>query len=122
MRVVRIILIIFLFLFGFSQTTEIHAQSSTKKTQQKEQIVYVADTGEKYHGTNCGYLRSSKNAIQLSKAQAQGYTACSRCKGSNSYYPKSSSSSSSVRCSGITKAGNRCKRMTKSSSGRCYQH
>ena len=29
---------------------------------------------------------------------------------------------SSVQCSGTTKAGNRCKRMTKSSSGRCYQH
>ena len=32
------------------------------------------------------------------------------------------SSSSSVQCSGTTKAGNRCKRMTTSSSGRCYQH
>ena len=29
---------------------------------------------------------------------------------------------SSVQCSGTTKAGTRCKRMTKSSSGRCYQH
>lgn len=32
------------------------------------------------------------------------------------------SSSTSVQCSGTTKAGNRCKRMTTSSSGRCYQH
>lgn len=28
----------------------------------------------------------------------------------------------SVQCSGITKSGNRCKRMTRSSSGKCYQH
>lgn len=28
----------------------------------------------------------------------------------------------SVQCSGITKAGTRCKRMTKSENGRCYQH
>jgi endonuclease G len=28
----------------------------------------------------------------------------------------------SVQCSGITKAGNRCKRMTTNASGRCYQH
>jgi endonuclease G len=34
----------------------------------------------------------------------------------------SNSIASSVQCSGTTKAGNRCKRMTKSSSGRCYQH
>lgn len=30
--------------------------------------------------------------------------------------------SGSVQCSGTTKAGNRCKRMTKSTNGRCYQH
>jgi endonuclease G len=28
----------------------------------------------------------------------------------------------SVQCSGITKAGDRCKRMTLSENGRCYQH
>jgi len=32
------------------------------------------------------------------------------------------SSSITVQCSGTTKSGNRCKRMTTSSSGRCYQH
>lgn len=32
------------------------------------------------------------------------------------------SSSISVQCSGTTKSGRRCKRMTTSSSGRCYQH
>jgi endonuclease G len=32
------------------------------------------------------------------------------------------SKSTTVQCSGTTKAGNRCKRMTTSSSGRCYQH
>ena len=34
----------------------------------------------------------------------------------------SKSSSSSVQCSGTTKSGNRCKRRTTNSSGRCYQH
>jgi endonuclease G len=32
------------------------------------------------------------------------------------------SASVSVQCSGITKAGNRCKRRTTNASGRCYQH
>jgi hypothetical protein len=30
--------------------------------------------------------------------------------------------SEKVQCSGITKKGNRCKRMVTSSNGRCYQH
>ena len=30
--------------------------------------------------------------------------------------------STSVQCSGTTKKGNRCKRMTTSANGRCYQH
>jgi len=33
-----------------------------------------------------------------------------------------SSSDSMVQCSALTKAGNRCKRMTANKSGRCYQH
>ena len=32
------------------------------------------------------------------------------------------SASVSVQCSGITKAGNRCKRMTTNANGKCYQH
>jgi endonuclease G len=35
---------------------------------------------------------------------------------------KSKSSSSSVQCNGTTKKGERCKRMTKDSSGKCAQH
>ena len=31
-------------------------------------------------------------------------------------------SGTSVQCSGLTKAGNRCTRMTSSENGRCYQH
>jgi len=34
----------------------------------------------------------------------------------------SKQSDSSVQCSGTTKAGNRCQRMTQSANGRCYQH
>jgi len=30
--------------------------------------------------------------------------------------------STSVQCSGLTKSGNRCKRMTKNPNGQCYQH
>ena len=42
------------------------------------EIVYVTNTGEKYHRSWCSYLRS-KNPITKDKAISQGYSACSRC-------------------------------------------
>lgn len=41
-------------------------------------IVYVTNSGSKYHTAGCSYLKSS-NAITLSQAKAKGYTPCSRC-------------------------------------------
>lgn len=42
------------------------------------EIVYVTNTGEKYHRNWCSYLKS-KNPITKDKAISQGYSACSRC-------------------------------------------
>jgi endonuclease G len=41
---------------------------------------------------------------------------------SNKISSEKNSSTLSVQCNGITKAGNRCKRRTTNASGRCYQH
>ena len=41
-------------------------------------IVYVTDSGKKYHTMGCGYLKSS-NPITLERAVAAGYSPCSRC-------------------------------------------
>ena len=41
-------------------------------------IVYVTNSGSKYHQEWCSYLKSS-NAISLENAINQGYTPCSRC-------------------------------------------
>lgn len=41
-------------------------------------IVYVTNTGSKYHVRSCGYLRSV-NAIYLEDAIINGFTPCSRC-------------------------------------------
>lgn len=119
-----LLLVLCLSLPSFSQT---NTSNQTTQQDNKEQTVYVTKTGSKYHSSNCGYLHSSKIKTTLKSAKKDGYTACSRCIGSSSYKPKTSSSSSSTstsssQCSGTTQKGNRCKRMTKSSSGRCYQH
>lgn len=42
-------------------------------------IVYVTNTGKKYHKSSCSYLKKSKIQMNLSEAQSQGYTPCSRC-------------------------------------------
>ncbi len=40
-------------------------------------IVYIINTGEKYHQSWCRYLSKSKIPITLSEAKARGYTPCS---------------------------------------------
>lgn len=104
------------------------------------QTVYVTKTGKKYHNENCRYLKKSKQEITLQKALKLEYEACSVCKpiqtetvsNNNTFKsvdtkPKSTTTTksnlqTSTQCTGITKSGNRCKRMTKSANNRCYQH
>jgi chemotaxis protein histidine kinase CheA len=52
------------------------SQSSSETT---ETTVYITNTGEKYHTSGCSSLSKSKIPIDLAKAKAEGYTACSKC-------------------------------------------
>lgn len=47
-------------------------------------VVYITNTGKKYHAANCSSLRKSKHAITLANAKASGYTPCSKCLGGTS--------------------------------------
>lgn len=42
-------------------------------------IVYVTDHGEKYHREDCTYTSESAHPLTIEKAEAKGYTPCSRC-------------------------------------------
>ena len=105
------------------------------------QTVYVTKTGEKYHTESCRYLKYSKIAIDLAKAQQQDYTPCKVCKPATVVKKKTSTASTvtttettttktttttkrqvAVRCSATTQKGTRCKRTTTNSNGRCWQH
>ena len=100
------------------------------------QTVYITQTGKKYHAAGCRYLRSSSNAIDLSKAISSGYGACSVCNPGTGNNTKSSKvipvnqiknvsndqSSGTTQCTATTKKGSQCRRMTKSSNGKCWQH
>ena len=120
MKILKLLLFLGLMAFTF----EISAQT-----------IYVTKTGEKYHKSSCRYLKNSKNEITLEVAKSRGFTACSVCKPngdsatpSQSVQPVKSEPTTpppkvtATQCTGKTKAGARCKRMTKDASGRCYQH
>lgn len=98
------------------------------------QTVYVTKAGEKYHREGCQYVSKSSSNIEVEEALRLGYEACKVCKppkttstlqnvvSQKNKSDNSSSNTKSVQCSGKTKKGVRCKRMTTNSSQRCYQH
>jgi hypothetical protein len=50
-----------------------------KDPQPQEAVVYVTDTGKKYHRDGCRYLAMSKHALPPKDAKARGLTPCSVC-------------------------------------------
>lgn len=67
-------------------------------------VVYITDTGKKYHAANCSSLRKSKHAITLANAKASGYTPCSKCLGGTSVSAGTSTSAGTPAASANTVA------------------
>lgn len=62
-------------------SASVSSASSTAYNNNKTQMVYVASSGKgkKYHSNpNCSRMKGARQ-ITLSQAQAEGYTACSKC-------------------------------------------
>lgn len=57
--------------------SEVAAPVAESETQ--GYIVYITNTGTKYHRAVCRHLDESQIEIDLSAAEAQGYTACGTC-------------------------------------------
>jgi hypothetical protein len=79
------------------------------------QTVYASEKGEKYHTADCN-LSGDANDMTLNAAKKAGKKACAVCK------PETHFKDKTVRCTGKTADGTRCKRMTSSKGGKCYQH
>jgi len=58
----------------------IHAVEGEAPAPQVDPIVYITNTGTKYHRKGCQHLRASAYAVKLSEAKARGYTPCLHCK------------------------------------------
>lgn len=67
-------------------------------------VVYITNTGKKYHAANCSSLRKSKHAITLANAKASGYTPCSKCLGGTSVSAGTSTSAGTPAASANTVA------------------
>lgn len=98
--------------------------------------VYITSSGDKYHQSYCRYLGKSSVAISISDAMAKGFKPCSDC---NPEYTQPlpdrpeikkdtvrasgiTQLPAKVRCIGVTKKGKRCRRSTRDSDKRCFQH
>lgn len=79
------------------------------------QTVYSSAKGEKYHTADCKLSGDADN-IKLDAAKKAGKKPCGVCK------PDEHLKDKVTQCSGKTADGTRCKRMTSSKSGKCYQH
>ena len=79
------------------------------------QTVYASDKGEKYHTADCKNSGEAKD-MTLAAAKKANKTACGICKPDEHFKDKT------AQCSGKTADGTRCKRMTGSKEGKCFQH
>ena len=116
-------------LFTFTALAVAISPTSFFAQSQSDTEVFITNTGERYHKETCQHLSKSKIKTTFEKAKELDYTPCKVCKPvgyheavKNNSYNTGKSPSTATRCTGTTKSGARCKRMTKNSSGRCYQH
>jgi hypothetical protein len=79
------------------------------------QTVYASEKGTKYHTADCNLSGDAKD-ITLAAAKKAGKGPCGICK------PDEHIKDKVAQCSGKTADGTRCKRMTGSKNGKCYQH
>lgn len=59
--------------------TDSNTWSSNDTENNIEIVVYITNTGTKYHNSGCRYLSKSKIPISLENAQTDGYTPCKVC-------------------------------------------
>lgn len=122
MKTLKIITTLFLLI------SAVHVSAQSKKKE-----VYRTKKGEHYHKKDCWVIKKrDTSSIPLATAIKRGLQPCRVCYGNkkkneiikekSTNKTKKSSKSTSTRCTGITKKGTRCKRMTKSADGTCWQH
>ena len=92
------------------------------------QSVYKTPSGKKYHLSTCRMVKNVSEKITIEQAMKLGLEPCKICNPGTFYSAAPANSSKaqgqdqSVQCRGLTKAGTRCKHMTRIANGYCFQH
>lgn len=94
----------------------------------KAQTIYKTPSGAKYHLATCHTVKNVSEKITVEEAKTMGLQPCKICKPTNIYATghgpnkAQGQSTATVQCKGTTKAGTRCRHMTRIANGYCYQH
>ena len=93
----------------------------------KAQTVFKTPSGAKYHLASCRMVKNVSEEITISRAKELGLQPCKICQPDNInaqilIVHKAQGQSTTVQCTGLTKAGSRCKHMTNIANGYCFQH
>ena len=71
--------ILLVIMLSLSVGCETDTDNSITESSETQEIVYITDTGEKYHKSTCFHLRYSRYAIGLEEALDRGYNSCKHC-------------------------------------------
>lgn len=77
----KLVIYLFLTVCSLLPVSLVQGESNSYVTsQQKETVVYITRTGQKYHRAGCRYLSQSQIKITKSEAIKNRYGACKVCK------------------------------------------
>jgi len=95
----------------------------------KAQDVYKTPAGTKYHLAICRMVTNVSSKMSIENALKMGLSPCKICKppvgsdlATSSTQKETNGTSSSAQCRRTTKAGSRCKHLTRIGNGYCFQH
>jgi len=94
----------------------------------KAQSFYKTPSGAKYHLATCRMVKNVSEEISTARIIELGLQPCKICNPENVYGTsvsppgKAQGEGNTVQCKGYTKAGTRCKHMTRIANGYCFQH
>ncbi len=94
----------------------------------KAQTVFKTPSGAKYHLASCRMVKNVSEEITTARAVEAGLQPCKICHPQKSEalmapaLNKAQGQNNTKQCIGLTKAGSRCRHMTKIANGYCYQH
>jgi len=111
--------ILTMLLIGAFACAQSHPLANEKPEAEKEPMVYVTVSGERYHRKSCSFL-NTRIAIERDEARKKGFTECKTCRPDDPAMDEEAKDEA-MRCRQTLDNGNRCKRRARS-GGYCWQH